>query len=84
MPLQNQKKEYTIEDIYALPDGVRAELIDGRSITCLRQAGSIRKLQVNYLPLFATTLNQRWLMQALYRPICSILNEDDKNTWNLI
>lgn len=30
MPLPNQKKEYTIEDIYALPDGVRAELIDGQ------------------------------------------------------
>lgn len=29
MPLPNQKKKYTIEDIYALPDGVRAELIDG-------------------------------------------------------
>ena len=24
-----QKKQYTIDDIYALPDGVRAELIDG-------------------------------------------------------
>lgn len=30
MSLPNQKKEYTIEDIYALPDGVRAELIDGQ------------------------------------------------------
>ena len=28
MPLE-QKKQYTVEDIYALPDGVRAELIDG-------------------------------------------------------
>ena len=25
-----QDKTYTIEDIYALPDGQRAELIDGR------------------------------------------------------
>ena len=30
MPLLHQNKEYTIEDIYALPDGQRAELIDGR------------------------------------------------------
>lgn len=30
MPLPDQKKEYTIEDIYALPDGERAELIDGQ------------------------------------------------------
>ena len=30
MPLLQQDKEYTIDDIYALPDGQRAELIDGR------------------------------------------------------
>uniref|UniRef100_UPI002FDAD940 Uma2 family endonuclease n=1 Tax=Enterocloster lavalensis TaxID=460384 RepID=UPI002FDAD940 len=29
MPLPKQK-DYTIEDIYALPDGERAELIDGQ------------------------------------------------------
>ena len=26
----SQKQDYTIEDIYALPDGQRAELIDGQ------------------------------------------------------
>ena len=30
MPLLQQDKEYTIDDIYALPDGQRAELIDGQ------------------------------------------------------
>ena len=30
MPLPQHKKEYTIDDIYALPDGQRAELIDGQ------------------------------------------------------
>ena len=30
MPLRQQNKEYTIDDIYALPDGQRAELIDGQ------------------------------------------------------
>lgn len=30
MPLPQQNKEYTIDDIYALPDGQRAELIDGQ------------------------------------------------------
>lgn len=30
MPLLRQNKEYTIDDIYALPDGQRAELIDGQ------------------------------------------------------
>lgn len=30
MPLLQQNKEHTIDDIYALPDGQRAELIDGQ------------------------------------------------------
>ena len=30
MPALAQEKIYTIDDIYALPDGQRAELIDGQ------------------------------------------------------
>ena len=30
MPALAQKKSYTIDDIYALPEGERAELIDGQ------------------------------------------------------
>lgn len=30
MEALNHEKKYTVEDIYALPDGVRAELIDGQ------------------------------------------------------
>lgn len=30
MPLPHKNSEYTIDDIYALPDGQRAELIDGQ------------------------------------------------------
>ena len=30
MPLPKTYEEYTIEDIYNLPDGQRAELIDGQ------------------------------------------------------
>ena len=30
MPLPRQNKEYTVDDIYALPVGQRAELIDGQ------------------------------------------------------
>ena len=30
MPLPRQNKEYTVDDIYALPAGQRAELIDGQ------------------------------------------------------
>ena len=37
MPLLQQNKEYTIDDIYALPDGQRAELIDGKMYMMRRQ-----------------------------------------------
>ena len=30
METANEEKTYTIEDIFALPDGERAELIDGK------------------------------------------------------
>ena len=33
MPALAQEKIYTIDDIYALPDGERAELIDGQIYT---------------------------------------------------
>ena len=42
MPLANQKS-YTIEDIYNLPEGARAELIDGSLYMWRRPAGCIRR-----------------------------------------
>lgn len=42
MDALRKEESYTIDDIYALPDGERAELIDGKSIIWLRQAGLIR------------------------------------------
>ena len=30
MPLPREEQSYTIDDIYNLPDGTRAELIDGQ------------------------------------------------------
>ena len=40
MPLLKEEA-YTIDDIYALPDGERAELIDGRMYMMAHQAESI-------------------------------------------
>ena len=43
MPLPKQII-YTIEDIYSLPDGERAELIDGQIYYMAPQQGRIREL----------------------------------------
>ncbi len=48
MPLLKEDL-YTIDDIYALPDGERAELIDGHIYYMLHQAENIRIFQWNYL-----------------------------------
>lgn len=39
-----QEKFYTVEDIYELPDGERAELLMGKSTIWLRQAGNTKDL----------------------------------------
>ena len=41
MPLLKEKV-YTIEDIYALPEGERAELIDDKFIICRHRIRDIR------------------------------------------
>ena len=38
-----QEKIYTVEDIEALPDGVRAELIDGQLFIWPRRRGNISR-----------------------------------------
>ena len=80
MPLPNPKKEYTIEDIYALPDGVRAELIDGQiyymaapNTTHQRILGKLFNIIANYI----STKGGR--CEPFIAPFAVFLNEDDKN-----
>ncbi|RHR21779.1 Uma2 family endonuclease [Clostridium sp. AF19-22AC] len=80
MPLPNQKKEYTIEDIYALPDGVRAELIDGQiyymaapNTTHQRIAGKLFNIIANYIS------TKGGECEPFIAPFAVFLNEDDKN-----
>jgi len=44
-----QERTYTIEDIYNLPEGTRAELIDGQ-IYYMAPAGRIKEYPVRFLP----------------------------------
>lgn len=55
MPLL-KKKVYTTEDIYALPDGQRAELIDGQMYLMARQKPSTKGWLASWGRKLPTTL----------------------------
>ncbi|MBD5535638.1 MAG: Uma2 family endonuclease [Lachnospiraceae bacterium] len=70
----------TIDDIYALPDGERAELIDGKiyymappSWTHQRISGKLHQTIANYID------SKNGKCQVLAAPFAVFLNEDDIN-----
>ena len=65
MPLLREET-YTIEDIYALPEGERAELIDGH---IYYMAPPSRKHQDISMEL--SSVITWWKMQTLCSPVCS-------------
>lgn len=75
-----QKRIYTIDDIYALPDGERAELIDGQ---IYYMAPPSRKHQRIAGELFAAIhsyiASNNGLCEVDIAPFAVFLNEDDKN-----
>ncbi len=79
-PALEQEKIYTVDDIYALPDGERAELIDGQ---IYYMAPPIRKHQRIAGELFATIreyINQNnGSCEVDIAPFAVFLNEDDIN-----
>ena len=71
---------YTIDDIYALPDGERAELIDGKiyyvdppSKTHQRISGRLYQAIANYID------SRDGKCEVYAAPFAVFLNEDDKN-----
>ena len=80
MPLPRQNKEYTVDDIYALPAGQRAELIEGQ-MYMMTPPG--RKHQRIVLEL-STTINNYMkrkggACEVDIAPFAVFLNADDKN-----
>lgn len=80
MPLRQQNKEYTIEDIYALPDGQRAELIDGQMYMMAPPTrrhqpilGALYRKVVDYID------KKGGSCEVDIAPFAVFLNEDDKN-----
>ncbi|MCM1181292.1 MAG: Uma2 family endonuclease [Clostridium sp.] len=71
---------YTIDDIYALPDGERAELIDGKiyymappSWTHQRISSRLHQIIANYID------SREGICQVLAAPFAVFLNNDDIN-----
>lgn len=79
MPLPKEKT-YTINDIYALPDGERAELIDGNiyymappSTKHQRLTGKLFNVISNYIQ------SNKGKCEPFIAPFAVFLNENDKN-----
>ena len=79
MPLPNQKKEYTTDFIYSLPDGERAELIDGQ---IYYMAPPNRRHQEIIGEIFANIHNhiksKGGTCKPYIAPFAEFLNKDDK------
>ena len=75
-----QERIYTIDDIYSLPDGERAELIDGR---IYYMAPPNRKHQTIARELFSTVSSyirsKGGVCEPFFAPFAVFLNEDDTN-----
>ncbi|MDE7310888.1 MAG: Uma2 family endonuclease [Eubacterium sp.] len=77
-----KEKVYTIEDIYALPDGERAELIDGQiyymappSLTHQTLLMSLSKKIANYID------RNKGKCHVIPAPFAVFLNKDDDKTY---
>ncbi len=75
-----QERIYTIDDIYSLPDGERAELIDGR---IYYMAPPNRKHQTIARELFSSISSyirsKGGACEPFFAPFAVFLNEDDTN-----
>lgn len=79
-PAAAHKKLYTIDDIYALPDGERAELIDGQ---IYMMAPPSRKHQTIARELFSSInsyiKSKGGSCEPFFAPFAVFLNKDDTN-----
>ncbi len=75
-----QKRIYTIDDIYALPDGERAELIDGQIYYMAPPSRKHQKILFSLSRTIADYIDQNnGKCEVDIAPFAVFLNEDDKN-----
>ena len=75
-----QNKEYTIEDIYALPDGQRAELIDGQMYMMAPPSRKHQRITLELSTIINNYIKRKGgSCEVDIAPFAVFLNEDDKN-----
>lgn len=78
-PLKNEKL-YTIQDIYALPEGKRAELIDGRIYDMAPPGRTHQKISMRLSQTIANYIDRKNGSCEVYAaPFAVFLSEDDRN-----
>ena len=76
----HQEKSHTIEDIYALPDGQRAELIDGQMYMMAPPSRIHQKLVSQFTKIIGNYIDAKHGVCEVYpAPFAVFLNEDDRN-----
>lgn len=80
MSLLQQNKEYTIDDIYALPDGQRAELIDGQMYMMAPPTRRHQQVLLSLSRKIADYIDKKaGSCEVDIAPFAVFLNADDKN-----
>ena len=80
MPLPQHNKEYTIDDIYALPDGQRAELIDGQIYMMAPPTRRHQRISLELSTIINNYIKGKGgSCEVDIAPFAVFLNEDDKN-----
>ena len=80
MPLPLQNKEYTIDDIYALPDGQRAELIDGQMYMMAPPTRMHQRITLELSTVINNYIKDKGgSCEVDIAPFAVFLNADDKN-----
>lgn len=74
------KEVYTIDDIYALPDGERAELIDGKIYYMAPPSWTHQKISMFLSTEISSYIkNKDGKCEVVAAPFAVFLNKDDKN-----
>lgn len=80
MPLPRQNKEYTIDDIYTLPDGQRAELIDGQMYMMAPLSRKHQRIVLELSTIINNYMKRKGgACEVDIAPFAVFLNADDKN-----
>lgn len=80
MPLPKQTKEYTVEHIYALPNGQRAELIDGQMYMMTPPNRKHQRIVLELSTIINNYIKKKnGSCEVNIAPFAVFLNADDKN-----